>query len=225
MIELIFYVLFLLLFVFGAWSLFSSWQKIFGKAESIACESSNCEIIPQPSVSQFDTSNSDPQIDRELDEQDEQDEHNEDTDQPSIDGSVFSTATVSSLDETGLMEIPNAERQRIEREHRSILGDVLQEVLSEQPTPFEQIYVKYVEGCNTQERGRRLDKPRVRDRVKVYLREMADEGKLKRVMKGREYFYVVAGTGNGVVVSDNEQLNTEYTSDSEHTSNVYEQIE
>jgi hypothetical protein len=191
MLELIFYVLFLLLFVFGAWSLFSSWQKIFGKAESIACEASKGEITPQSSASQFDMEK-DSELDRRLNEVDVQDEHNEDTDQPSIDVSVFSTATISTHDDTGMMEVPNAERQRIEREHRGILEDVLEEVLSERPTPFEEIYVKYAERCNTRERGRRLDKPRVRDRVKVYLREMADEGKLKRVMKGREYFYVVA---------------------------------
>ena len=194
MLELLFYVLFLLLFVFGAWSLFSSWQKIFAKAESIACEASNSEVTHQSSASQFDV-RSDSELDRRLDEVDVQDEHNEDTDQPSIDVSVFSPPIVSSLDERGLMKIPNAERQRIEQEHRGILEDVLQEVLSEQPTLFEQIYVRYVEKCNTRERGRRLDKPRVRDRVKVYLREMADEGKLKRVMKGREYFYVVAESG------------------------------
>ncbi|RCV63332.1 hypothetical protein C5S53_14370 [Methanophagales archaeon] len=190
MFELIFYVLFLLLFVFGAWSLFSSWQKIFGKAESIACKAGNSEMTHQSSAFQFDVTNRDPLIDPELDEEDEQDEHG-DISQPSI---VVSQPSVAS-DPAGMMEVPNAERQRIEREHRSILEKVLQEVLSEQLTPFEQIYVKYVERCNTQERGRRLDKSRVRDRVKVYLRELADEGKLKRVMKGREYFYVVAETG------------------------------
>ena len=197
MLELLFYVLFLLLFVFGAWSLFSGWQKIFAKAESIACKSSNSEVTHQ---SQFDTSNSDPQLDCELNEEDE----HSDISQPDIDVSVFSTATVSTHDDTGMMEVPNAERQRIEREHRGILEDVLEEVLSEQPTPFEQIYEKYAERCNTRERRRRLDKPRVRDRVKVYLREMADEGKLKRVMKGREYFYVVAEEGDGEVVNDRE---------------------
>lgn len=193
MFELLFYVLFLVLFVFGAWSLFSGWQKIFAPAESKACEPSNCEITHQPSAFQFD-------IDRKpgtvcdaktlLEEGDEVKEHRDIT-QPSIDRSVLSSLNVSS-DPAGMMEVPNAERQRIEREHRGILEDVLQEVLSEQPTPFEQIYEKYAERCNTRERGRRLDKPRVRDRVKVYLREMADEGKLKRIMKGREYSYVVA---------------------------------
>lgn len=200
MLELLYYVLFLLLFVFGAWSLFSSWQKIFGNAESIACERSNSDITHQSLASQFDTTNSDPQIDHELDEEDGQDEHKGDIIQ-SIDVSVFSTANFPN-DQPAMMEIPNAERQRIEREHRVILEVVLQEVLSEQPTLFELIYVRYVERCNTRERGRRLDKPRVRDRVKVYLREMADEGGLKRVMKGREYFYVVAERGDGEVVSD-----------------------
>lgn len=196
MLELLFYVLFLLLFVFGAWSLFSSWQRIFAKAESIVCERSNSEITHQSSASQSDV-RSDSKLDGDLDEEAE----HGDISQPDIDVSVFSPPSVSS-DPSGMMEVPNAERQRIEREHRGILEDVLQGVLSEQPTPFEQIYVRYVEKCNTRERGRRLDKPRVRDRVKVYLREMADEGMLKRVMKGREYLYVVAERGDGEVVSD-----------------------
>lgn len=186
MLELLFYVLFLLLFVFGAWSLFSSWQKIFGKAESIVCERSNCEITHQSSASQSDV-RSDSKLDGDLDEEAE----HCDIAQSSIDTRVFSTATVPS-EPAGMMEVPNAERQRIEQEHRGILEDVLQEVLSEQLTPFERIYVRYAERCNTRERGRRLDKPRVRDRVKVYLREMADDEKLKRVMKGREYYYEMA---------------------------------
>ena len=36
---------------------------------------------------------------------------------------------------------------------------------------------------------------------------MADEGKLKRVMKGREYFYVEAEAEGGEVVAGSEQLN------------------
>jgi hypothetical protein len=55
----------------------------------------------------------------------------------------------------------------------------------------------------------RLDKPRVRIREKQYLRETADEGKLKRVMKGREYFYVVAEAEGGGVVTGSEQPNLE----------------
>ena len=223
MLELIFYVLFLLLFVFGAWSLFNGWQKIFGKAELKVCEASNCEITPQPSVSQFDTTNSDSQIDHELDEEEE----HGDISQPNVDVSVYSPPNVQNVssDPSGMMEIPNAERQRIEREHRDILEDVLQEILSEQPTPFEKIYEEYAERCNTRERGRRLDKQRVRDRVKVYLREMADEGKLKRVMKGREYLYMVAERGDGEVANASEQLQIEYVNDSEHKSNVYERSE
>ena len=49
----------------------------------------------------------------------------------------------------------------------------------------------------------------MRERVKQYLRETADEGKLKRVMKGREYFYRVVETGGGGVVTGSEQLNLE----------------
>jgi len=36
---------------------------------------------------------------------------------------------------------------------------------------------------------------------------MADEGKLKRVMKGREYFYVEAEAKGGGVVAGSKQLN------------------
>lgn len=153
---------------------------------------------------QFDENNSDLQLDRQLDEEDEQVEHSGIA-HPSLDVSVFSPSNVSS-GPSGMMEVPNAERQRIELEHRGIMEDVLQEVLSEQPTPFEHIYVRYVERCNTLGRERRLDTPRVRDRVKVYLREMADSGKLKRIMKGREYFYVVAGRGDGEVIGDSEHM-------------------
>jgi hypothetical protein len=44
--------------------------------------------------------------------------------------------------------------------------------------------------------------PRVRNRVKSYLRDMENEGKLKRVMNVREYFYVVAEEENEEVVSE-----------------------
>lgn len=56
----------------------------------------------------------------------------------------------------------------------------------------------------------RLDKPRVRNRVKRYLREMADEGKLKRVVKAWEYFYVMVETEGSEVVTGSEQLNIEW---------------
>ena len=161
---------------------------------------SNSEITHQSLASQFDVG-SDSELDRQLDKEDEQDEHG-DISQPSIGVSVFSPPIVLS-DPSGMMEIANAERQRIEREHRGIQEDVLKEVLSEQLTPFEQIYERYAERCNMGERRRRLDKPRVRDRVKVYLREMGDSGKLKRVMRGREYFFVVA---DDEILSDNEQI-------------------
>jgi predicted transcriptional regulator len=48
----------------------------------------------------------------------------------------------------------------------------------------------------------RLDKPRGRFSVKQYLRDLENEGKLKRVMNVREYFYVVAEKGNGEVASE-----------------------
>jgi hypothetical protein len=98
-------------------------------------------------------------------------------------------------------EIAKAERLRIEQEHRSILEDVIQEVLTEQPTSFDAIYEKYSSNCTTRELKKKLDKPRGRFSVKRYLREMENEGKLKRVMNVREYFYVVAEEENEEVVS------------------------
>ena len=91
-----------------------------------------------------------------------------------------------------MTEIANEERLRIEQEHRSILADVIQEVLTEQPTSFDTIYENYSDKCTSRELKKKLDKPRGRYSVKQYLREMENEGKLKRVMNVREYFYVVA---------------------------------
>jgi hypothetical protein len=99
-------------------------------------------------------------------------------------------------------EIAKAERLKIEQEHRSIREEVLQEVLTEQPTSFDAIYDNYSDRCTTRELKKKLDKPRGRYSVKQYLREMENEGKLKRVMNVREYFYVVAEKGNGEVGSE-----------------------
>jgi hypothetical protein len=74
--------------------------------------------------------------------------------------------------------------------------------LTEQPTSFDAIYEKYSGNCTTRELKKKLDKPRVRTRVKSYLRDMENEGKLKRVMNVREYFYVVAEAENEEVVSE-----------------------
>ena len=101
-----------------------------------------------------------------------------------------------------MTEIAKAERLRIEQEHRSIQEDVLQEVLTEQPISFDAIYEKYSGKCTSRELKKKWDKPRVRYSVKQYLREMENEGKLKRVMNVREYFYLVAEEENEEVVSD-----------------------
>ena len=74
--------------------------------------------------------------------------------------------------------------------------------MTEQPTSFDAIYEDYSDKCTTRELKKKLDKPRVHNRVKSYLRDMVNEGKLKRVMNVREYFYVVAEKGNGEVVSE-----------------------
>jgi hypothetical protein len=91
-----------------------------------------------------------------------------------------------SHDDPGVTEIANEERLRIEQEHRSILEEVLQELLTEQLTSFDAIYDNYSDKCTTRELKKKLDKPRVRNRVKSYLRDMENEGKLKRVMNVRE---------------------------------------
>jgi hypothetical protein len=74
--------------------------------------------------------------------------------------------------------------------------------LTEQPTSFDAIYEKYSDKCTTRELKKKLDKPRGRHSVKLYLRDMENEGKLKRVMNVREYFYVVAEEENEDVVSE-----------------------
>jgi hypothetical protein len=172
MLELIYCGLFLLLYGFGAWTFFNGLQDY---TKSIASK-------PQPSASQFDIGNMKPGTVCTAK-------------YPGGIGEIDSDAP--SHDEPGVTEIAKAERLRIEREHRSILEDVLQEVLTDQPTSFDAIYEKYSGKCTSRELKKKLDKPRVRTRVKLYLREMENEGKLKRVMNVREYFYVVAEKGNG----------------------------
>jgi hypothetical protein len=54
---------------------------------------------------------------------------------------------------------------------------------------------------------------------------MENEGKLKRVMNVREYFYVVAETEGGDSVSGCEQLKTESASDGELSSFACERSE
>jgi hypothetical protein len=177
MLELIYYGLFLLLYGFGAWMFFN------GLREYTKSKASK----PQPSASQFEIS--DMKTETVSNANCIDDEGDIDSDAP-------------GHDELSVTEIANAERLRIELEHRSILENVLQEVLTEQPTSFDAIYEKYSGKCTTRELKKKLDKPRVRTRVKSYLRDMENEGKLKRVMNVREYFYVVAVKGNGEVVRE-----------------------
>jgi len=99
-------------------------------------------------------------------------------------------------------EIAKTERLRIEQKHRSILEVVLQEVLAEQPKSFDAIYEKYSCKCTSRELQKKLDKPRGRYSVKQYLRDMENEGKLKRVMNVREYFYVVTEEEKEEVLSE-----------------------
>jgi hypothetical protein len=178
MFELIYCGLFLLLYGFGAWTFFNGLQDLITNASKAS--------KPQPSASPFDIGNMKPGAVC--------------TAKDPVDiGEIDSDAP--SHNELGVTEIANAERLRIEQEHRSILEDVLQEVLTEQPTSFDVIYEKYSDTCTTRELKKKLDKPRGRYSVKQYLREMENEGKLKRVMNVREYFYVVAEEEKEEVVS------------------------
>jgi hypothetical protein len=183
MFESIYCGLFLLLYGFGAWTFFNGLQDLI----TIASKASK----PQPSASPFDIGNMKPGT--VCTAKDPVDIGEIDSDGP-------------SHDETGVAEIANAERLRIEQEHRSIMDDVLQELLTEQPTSFDAIYENYSGMCTTRELKKKLDKPRGRYSVKQYLREMENERKLKRVMNVREYFYVVAEKGNGEVVSESAHV-------------------
>jgi hypothetical protein len=177
MLELIYYGLFLLLYGFGAWMFFNGLQDLITKASKAS--------KPQPSL--FDIGNMKPGTVCTA-------KH------PGDIGEIDSAAP--SHNEPGVTEIANAERLRTEQEHRSILEDVLQGVLTEQPTSFDAIYDNYTNTCTTRELKKKSDKPRVRNRVKSYLRDMENEGKLKRVMNIREYFYVVAEEEKEEVVSE-----------------------
>jgi hypothetical protein len=179
MFELIYYGLFLLLYGFGAWMFFNGLQDLITNAPRAS--------KPQPSASQFDIGNMKPGAVCTANRLEDEDEI--DSDAP-------------SHDELGVTEIANEERLRIEQEHRSILENVLQELLTGQPTSFDAIYEKYSGNCTSRELKKKLDKPRGRYSVKHYLREMENEGKLKRVMNVREYFYVVAKEEKEEVVSE-----------------------
>jgi hypothetical protein len=174
MLELLYYGLFLLLYGVGAWMFFNGLQDLITKASKAS--------TPQPSASLFDIGNMKPGTVCTA-------KH------PGGIGEIDSDAP--SHDEPGMTEIAKAERLRIEQEHRSILEDVLQEVLTEQPTSFDVIYENYSGKCTSRELKKKLDNPRGRYSIKQYLREMENEGKLKRVMNVREYFYVVAEEENG----------------------------
>ena len=165
MLELIYYGLFLLLYGFGAWTFFNGLQEYTKSKAS------------KPQLSPFDIGNMKTGTVCTANGLDD-------------DGEIDSD--VPGHDDSSMIEIAKAERLRIEQEHRSILEDVLQELLTELPTSFDAIYEKYSGKCSSRDFERKLDKPRGRHSVKLYLRDMENEGKLRRVMNVREYFYVVA---------------------------------
>jgi hypothetical protein len=189
MLELIYYALFLLLYGFGAWMFFNSLQDLITNASRAS--------KPQPSTFLNDIGNMKPGTVCTAKYPDGIGELDE----------ASNIAQLDTVDKQSMSEIANEERVRIEQEHRSILADVLQEVLTEQPTSFDAIYEKYSGNCTSREFERKLDKPRGRYSVKSYLRDIENAGKLKRVMNVREYFYVVAEEEKEEVVSESEQFN------------------
>ncbi len=78
----------------------------------------------------------------------------------------------------------NKERQRLEVEHKKILTEALKEILTSELTEFDKIYSVYIEKCTLQK-----SKPRGRDRVKAYLREMEQKGLVNRERQGRQILY------------------------------------
>ena len=91
---------------------------------------------------------------------------------------------------------------------------MLQELLAEQPTSFDAIYEKYSDKCTSRELKKKLDEPRGRNRVKSYLRDMGNEGKLKRVMNVCEYFYVAAErVGKDFISNSNTEIQASVSSE------------
>ena len=189
MLELIYYGLFLLLYGFGAWTFFNGLQEYTKSKAS------------KPQLSPFDIGNMKTGTVCTANGLDD-------------DGEIDSD--VPGHDDSSMIEIAKAERLRIEQEHRSILEDVLQELLTELPTSFDAIYEKYSGKCSSRDFERKLDKPRGRHSVKLYLRDMENEGKLRRVMNVREYFYVLVEKESGEIVTEGEQLHAEKVTISEH---------
>ena len=148
--EIIFYTLFLLLFVYGAWLVISSMKK---KKPMILLLPAHQDIYPGQIY-------------------------------PGEDELLQNSARQQQKPKSQGMTHANKERQRLEVEHKQILTEVLKEVLTPEPTTFDDIYSVYVERCTLQKR-----KPRGRDRVKAYLREMEQKGILNRVREGRQMIY------------------------------------
>ena len=154
--EIIFYTLFLLLFVYGAWLVISSMKK---KKPMILQLPAHQDIYPGQNIYPG-------QI------------------YPGEDELLQNSARQQQKPKSQGMTHANKERQRLEVEHKQILTEVLKEVLTPEPTTFDDIYSVYVERCTLQKR-----KPRGRDRVKAYLREMEQKGILNRVREGRQMIY------------------------------------
>lgn len=176
MIEPIYYCLFLVLFVFGAVSFFTSWRELF------FC---NNELVVDPlSVLQPDD-----------------DEISTSENKQGIDSSVFSPPITIETPQNRKEDVTKEamiERNRINREHHEILVLAVQELLSDEPITIDQIYNAYVKKCHLhgigkdkEENYRGLDKPHSVVWVRHYVKyELVNKSKIAQFKVGRKVFYV-----------------------------------
>ena len=165
--EIILYILFLLLFVYGAWLIISSTQK---KKHRLLQLPAHQDIYPGVDYHGQDEILQDPC-------------HGQDE-------ILQNYARQQQKPRFQIMAQPNKERQRLETEHKQMLTEALKGVLTSEPTEFDIIYSVYIEKCTLQ---KGLNKPRGRDRVKAYLREMEQKGILNRERQGRQMIYTKCG--------------------------------
>jgi hypothetical protein len=182
--EIIFYMLFLLLFVYGAWLIISSTQK---KKPRLLQLPAHQDIYPGHDYPGQDEILQNPC-------------HGQDEILQDYPGQNYlgedDILHQQQKPRFQIMAQPNKERQRLETEHKQMLTEALKGILTSEPTEFDNIYSVYIEKCALQ---KGLNKPRGRDRVKAYLREMEQKGILNRERQGRQMIYTKCG---GEVRSD-----------------------
>jgi len=171
--EIILYILFLLLFVYGAWLIISSTQK---KKPRLLQLPAHQDIYPGQDVYQ----GQDIILQNHCHGQDESLQNYPGQNYPG-ENEILHQQQRSKFQ---AMTRANKERQRLEVEHKKILTEALKEILTSELTEFDIIYSVYIEKCTLQK-----SKPRGRDRVKAYLREMEQNGLVNRERQGRQILY------------------------------------